>query len=84
MVQPLVNFSLDTPERFIEFVKLLRTNGVLKFKDCGTELDLVPGESVETNIDPDTEMKREKVKDAFKTAQQLEKEALEDLEWSMP
>lgn len=85
MVQPLISFTLDTPEKFFAFVDGLRKHGVLKFQDHGTSLDLVPGSGDEEMVlDPTTEMKRQKVKDAFKTVQQLEQEAKEDLEWSMP
>lgn len=83
MVQPLINFSLDTPEAFYDFVKNLRKIGVLKFANIGVSLDLTPGGHDDSPLyDSETEMKRQKIKDAFKTAQELEQEALLDENWS--
>lgn len=85
MVQSLVSFTITTPEDFYKFAKELRKAGVLKFEHEGIKLDLIPGPDHEDNaFDADTEVKRQKIRDAFKTAAELEKEAQEDLEWSMP
>ncbi len=84
MVQPLINFSLDTPEAFLDFIKKLRGAGVLKFADGSTCLDLTPGNHEEiANIDLDSEWKKQRVRDAFKTAQELEEEARIEENWSV-
>lgn len=83
MVQPLINFSFNTSDEFLEFIKKLRSAGVLKFADNGVSLDLTPGRDEEiTNLELDEFAKKLKIQDALKTAKELEKEdELNDL-WS--
>lgn len=81
MVQQIA-FKIATKEEFYEFIKEIRRAGVMKIRLGSVELDMVPGDAGETALDPDTLQKQQQIKDAFKTVQQLEQEALEDLNWS--
>lgn len=84
MVQPLINFSFDTPDAFYEFVKGLRKAGVMKFQDNGVQMDLMPEAVDNTNIEPDADYKRERFQKSFEELLDANKSEDETLFWSTP